>query len=87
MFLAALSLAIICAFSTTLKPDYQTLQRDNIIVSNFKNDFEFRLAVQELYHFYHPFGFEPPEFLITKKHILTDSMKEQLKNSAKWISK
>jgi hypothetical protein len=56
MLSAALSLVFICAFSTTLKPDYQTLQQDNIIITNFKNDFQFRLAVQELNHFYHPLG-------------------------------
>jgi hypothetical protein len=86
MLSAALSLVLICAFSTTLKPDYQALQQDNIIISNFKNDFQFRLAVQELNHFYHPLGLEAPQFLDIKKHLLTDSMKVQLKNSIKWIS-
>ena len=83
--IATLALGIICGFSATLKPDYFTLQKDNIIISNFKTDFEFRMAVQEMYHFYHPFDYDPPEFLITKKHVLTDSMKEKLKNSVSWI--
>jgi len=75
MLLAAISLAIVCGFSTTLKPDYEDLQHDNLIISNFKVNFEFRLAVQEMYHFYHPYDLHAPEFLISKKHILTDSMK------------
>ena len=28
---------------------------------------------------------EPPHFLLNKKHLITDSMKEQLMNSVKWI--
>lgn len=46
MLFAALTLVIICIFSTRIKPDYEKLQHDNLIISNFKIDFEFRLAVQ-----------------------------------------
>jgi hypothetical protein len=41
MLSAALSLVLICAFSTTLYPDYKALQQDNMMITNFKTGFEF----------------------------------------------
>jgi hypothetical protein len=80
-----LSLGVICFFSTTLEPDYSRLQKDNLIISNFKANFELRLTLQELEHFYHLFNMNPPEFFNKKKSDLTENIKNQLINSIDWI--
>lgn len=85
IFSVVIVLAIICQFSTTLQPDYEKVQRDNLIISNLRISLDFRLAFEELEHFYNIFNMNPPAYLEEKKHLLTNNMKKQLTNSIKWI--
>jgi hypothetical protein len=46
ILLMAVILIIICVFSMRLKGNYEALQKDNLIITNFRINFLLRLAIQ-----------------------------------------
>lgn len=46
IFLMAFILIVVCVFSLQLQGNYQALQNDNMIISNFRINFLLRIAVQ-----------------------------------------
>lgn len=46
IFLMAFILILVCIFSLQLQGNYQDLQNDNMVISNFRINFLLRIAVQ-----------------------------------------
>jgi len=56
-------LATICIFTLRMNGNYNSLQEDNFVITNFRVNFLLRLALEELSQMYQNYGLMVPNYL------------------------